>query len=161
MLNITDQLRLIKASEALQAMVDGLRANAADPSFKVSMNSFGEKKTDNICYGCAATCTVASLNGKLYSETVRDLGSDQFYGFSFLFDQSKKEDRDLKRTLNVFESAIDRARQGGISRLLEFVDGIDPDIFRYDDRFQLLDDNWEQELPKVELLISELREAGL
>ena len=162
MLNITiDQLRSIKASEALQAMVDGLRANAADPLFEVSMDSFGERSSNDIYYGCAATCAIASLNGELYSETVKDLVSEQFYGFDFSFDDRKKEEGDFQKTLRDFECAMDEARQGGIYRLLNFVGETKGDIFRYNDRFYLSDNNWEQELPKVEVLIRELREAGL
>ena len=142
-------------------MVDGLRANAADPLFEVSMDSFGERSSNDICYGCAATCAIAFLNGELYSQTVKDLSSERFYGFNFSLDDREKEKSDFQRTLSDFEAAVDGARRGDVDRLLEFVGGIDIGTFRYDDRFQLLDDNWEQELPKVELLIRELREAGL
>ena len=162
MLNITiDQLNSIKASEALQAMVDGLRANAADPLFKVFIDSFGDRDSDGICYGCAATCTIAFLNGELYSETVKDLDSEQFYGFDFSFDDREEEESDFQKTLSDFEAVMDRVRQGDVHQLLEFVGEVRGNIFRYNDRFEFFGDNWEQELPKVEVLIRELREARL
>lgn len=46
--------KLPKPSDAVQAMVDGLRAVDERDDFKIKMYQFGHEE-DGICFGCAAT----------------------------------------------------------------------------------------------------------
>lgn len=161
MLNITiEQLDKLKASEALRAMVDGTRDNAADPLFRIEMGTFGEKNDAGICFGCVATCAIAKLNNQLYSETVKGLKPRHFHGFNFDF-YSRVQPSDLCQRLGDFESAIDSARVGDVFALFEFTGATIEDVYRYDDRFSLDNDNWREELRKVEALIRELEAIGL
>lgn len=60
-----------KISDALQAMVDGIKTQTARPDFELYMFSFGDFN-DNICYGCAATCAIQQIAGKnLTPENIR------------------------------------------------------------------------------------------
>jgi hypothetical protein len=156
MLNITlEQLNALTASEALQAMVDGLLENAADPMFRIDMGTFGRKNLEGLCFGCVATCTIAALNKKLVSETVKGLKPGRFHVYDLIKPSA------LHERLSEFEDAMDSVRLGDVWVLLEFVGATTQDEYAYDDRFCLTNDNWREELRRVELLIKELIEIGL
>jgi len=134
-------------SDALQAMVDGLREQSKREDFIIDMGWFVGKE-DGICCGCAATCALQRLAG-----------------VNFTIENSINANRfdllQLKGAIS-FESVIDDARQGYMSELFGFY-GFDrdsnPDLPQ-NPNFDLETDNWEEQLPDVEAYIAELRAAG-
>jgi hypothetical protein len=139
---------ITKPSEALQAMVDGLLEQSQRSDFKIDMNIFGKYDSyDNICYGCAATCTVQKLlNKNLTKENINMNLHSEFYGIE-----------DICK----FESVMNDARGGYLERLFEYFDLSDKFEDDFDNRFWLETDNWQEELPEVNELIKELKEKGL
>lgn len=136
-------------SAALQAMVDGLRKQSQRDDFEIDMSSFGHAK-GNICFGCAATCTLQEVSGI-------DLTPDavHFYG-----DRADKIGFDRLEVAQ-FEDVMDSARQGALQRLFDFFSRSQEHDVIYNYRFWLTTPNWRAELSKVEALIAELKSKGL
>jgi hypothetical protein len=145
MKNIKDIIS--KPSEALQAMMDGLLEQAQRSDFKIDMLTYGKYDENNICYGCAATCTVQKLlNKNLDKENIDwDLHSE-FFGIKDIIE---------------FERVMDWARVGDLRDLFYYFNLLDKFENDFDDMFGLETDNWKRELPKVKELIKELKEKGL
>jgi hypothetical protein len=149
----------LKPSDCLQAMIDGLRENAADPKFRVDMESFGHVDINRegkatICFGCAATCTIAKLQGHLYSEFALEVdGGEPTTSYHHIFKSPE---------IGAFEKAIDAARTGSMSRLFGFL-RVDPDVAygQWEARFYLDTDDWEEQIPDVERVIKQMRETGV
>jgi hypothetical protein len=137
-----------KPSEALQAMVDGLIEQAQRSDFQIDMNTYGEyNNDDDICCGCAATCTVQKLlNKNLTKENINSDYHSEFYGIE-----------DIKE----FENVMDDARVGSLITLFDYFNLLDKFENDFDKRFCLRTDNWEKQIPKVKELIKELRDKGL
>ena len=95
-----------KPSRAPQAMCDGLDTALLRDDFKVNMSTFGDPGTPDICFGCAATCTVLQAEG--WGE-----GLDLQARVTRLGDPDMTVDRDTW----VFEQVIDYARQGRLDLL--------------------------------------------
>jgi hypothetical protein len=135
-----------KPSEALQAMVDGLIASKTWENFELDMSTYGNHKLGEVCFGCAATCTVYAIakkqpnNNNIYSVGTRSIALD------------------LERSdLFLFEHLIDSARRGLIKPLFHYFQmGWSHENY-YDRRFDLNEINWEKKLPEVKKLIAELK----
>ena len=97
-MNFQEKVQAMKASEIVQAMVDGLKA----AHVKVSMSTFGNAH-HGICYGCAATNTLCQISGKTFTPDV----IDESYNRSMFIES------DLEFML-WFEHAIDNLRSGDI-----------------------------------------------
>lgn len=142
-------LGITKPSEAAQAMVDGLRIQSKRSDFKIDMDDFGS--TDGkICFGCAATCAIQVLNKKDF--TVEDLRSRAI--------SRRQAVRAAADKVARFESAINCFRMGVPIGLFNFFD-IDYPAFTRSQNWYLDDDNWEDQLPKVEAYIKKLKSRNL
>jgi len=139
-----------KPSIALQAMVDGLREQSKRKDFEIRMSTFGH--SDNkYCYGCAATCAIQKIaNKNLSRENIIVYGQRaKFLNFDPI-------------ELNSFELAIDDARIGYLNRLFNFCGTAAAlNKLSYYGLFELSTNDWEEQLPKVELLIKELQTQNL
>jgi hypothetical protein len=141
-----------KPSDALQAMIDGLREQSTRQNFRVDMHTFGEySKNLGICYGCAATCAVQKLAGK------------NFEGSEIDFHPESARYLNLDKTQMVrFESAIDDARKCILEALFEFYEIQDvPDEVVYpESTWTLRNADWEMQLPRVQRYVDFIREQG-
>lgn len=138
-------------SAALQAMVDGLRKQSKRKNFRIDMGSFGEVAiTKSLCFGCAATCAAQQIAGKNLTPT--NVGT--------LSKRAKKLNFDVL-DLSKFEQAMDHARRGLIGSLFDYFCVAEEHSILFDNRFYLWSDSWEEQLPKVEALIEELKSKGL
>lgn len=57
-MNFKEKIRNLTAPEIIRAMVEGLK----NPAVKIQMATFGTV-ANGVCYGCAATATIAHLMG--------------------------------------------------------------------------------------------------
>lgn len=148
MRKITDIIS--KPSEALQAMVDGLLEQDKRPDFEVNMSTFGDHNEDErMCYGCAAACAIQKLAGKnLDAESIFDL-----YARAGGLGISTK-------SLDVFETAIDIARQGGLINLFHFFNIYDVPLRLRLGGWSLQTHNWREQLPVVIGFIEKLKKEG-
>lgn len=89
-----------KPSEAVRAMVDGLKEASKRSDFIIDMNTFGNNVGD-ICCGCAATCAIQKVFD--YNFTAYNI-----YGKATKATALKADVNDLGH----FESAIDELRTG-------------------------------------------------
>lgn len=135
-----------KYSDAIRAMIDGLKKQSAREDFVIVMNTYG-RCNNYICFGCAATCTIQELSGKNYKhKVIRDFTSKALYTNIFASDLAN------------FESCIDDFRAGITCSLLWFYDLEDVDFPVPD--WYLSTDNWQEELPKVENYLEEVIKLG-
>jgi hypothetical protein len=143
-----------KPSDAVRAMIDGLREHSKREDFKINMAYFGLKPTlsllgdSNICYGCAATCALQKITGvTLVWETIEEVGRVKAYDLQY---------GDMK----TFEIAIDGLRCGELNSLFSYY-GV-PQIRWFDFNLpHLKTDSWEAGLPRYEKLYKKLIEKGL
>jgi hypothetical protein len=172
-LNI-EAIRALKPSGILQAMVDGLLEQDADPRFKINMSTFGRVYPGKIdsgigfCCGCAATSTLAKLSGMLYSssslECIANVPTEwpSIEGpIDIAYSDMQNNCDDIVYFANL-ESAIDDARQGNLDSLFDFFGIADQhDEDKYDCRFMLASDDWKRQIPEVLQLIKELKADGV
>jgi hypothetical protein len=144
-----------KPSDALQAMVDGLRTQSKRSDFKLMMSTYGsfDEKT-GICYGCAATCTIQELAHQ--NLTIANIKRSEKRANALSF---------YPLQLMYFESAIDSVRTGTFDELEDYYElkrgtlqGLhdDNDFYWY-----LSDINWEEYVPAIERFIKLLQENNL
>jgi hypothetical protein len=105
------------------------------------------------CFGCAATWTVQAALGRLMTPVEVNA---QLTGAGTFKDQ-----RWTAKDLNLFESAIDDARQGCLLTLFEYMKKSKHYRPEYDDLFRLQTDNWRSQLPSVRKLIRVLIKNNL
>lgn len=146
-MKITDYIS--KPSEALQAMIDGLANQSKRLDFVIDMGTYGSTN-GKTCFGCAATCAIQQITDRTL--TTKSIG------VSNLSIRSKSTGID-KEDYSIFEDAINSARQGYLSDLFDYFK-LEHD-YDFDYRFDMVSDNWEEQIPKVEELINELKERGL
>lgn len=96
-----------KPSDALQAMLDGLR-EIPGPNFKVDMLNYGHVYGD-ICYGCAATCAIQKATEVRLTP----------YNIKKTPLRAEAYNVELIDLID-FESALDEARMGRIDDLLRY-----------------------------------------
>ena len=157
----------LKPSIVLSAMVAGLLKSEDDPLFRVDMGTFGEVLRE-ICYGCAATLTLAEMFGKGKSASEMMLGHVKAHpnrseGFEAVLSDVIKSDASIPQDslpvdLSELEFAVNNARIGYVSVLIEILTGKKDSSF--DDQWHLGSENWKGQLPVVEATIAEMIKAG-
>lgn len=149
-------LELIKGkpSNALQAMMDGLKTLPEKGRCEVDMTTYGETGDGKICYGCAATYTLHKLADKTFDfDTLKiyETGNSEEYSRYLDFEENE---------MIIFESAIDSARKGDLAPLFSFCRA-DADSTPYSKQFEMTTENYISELSSVEYIIKELKKNGL
>lgn len=142
-----------KPSNAVQAMIDGLRDADNIESFKVDMETYGNAK-NGTCFGCAATATIMKITGvefteeSILSETKR----------SFACDMGKDD-------LNDFEIAIDWLRESTVLPLLKYMNTPNANLLVKKINTMelpcLMTNSYRQHLPKYEKLVEYLKSVNL
>lgn len=153
-----------KPSQAIRAMIRGLQRQGRRKQFRIKMSSWGHTEKE-MCYGCAATCTVQEIAHRNLvpgKELINDTyDRARFFGF----------DRD---DLDNFEQAMNQVRLGSFISLYWFL-GIQcrsypvevvvdkwhewcADRGSYD--VKLTDNTWHKRLPLYTKLAQMLEKAG-
>lgn len=143
---IRDKIK--KPSQAVRAMIDGLRRQSNREGFEIDMDTFGQVSRE-VCFGCAATCAVQEIYG--------DLGAD--YDFSLTHYRAKMwgiNQSDLEQ----FEFAIDNLRSGWDGVLFGYF-GLEKPDYDIEELPCLHNGDWEEGLPAYERYASWLEEQGL
>ena len=100
-----DKVRGMKASEIIETMITGLE----NPVTVVNMRTYGSI-LDGVCYGCAATNTIAKLCSFGKVKIKKAVQSDGYtQGL-----KTYTENRTVNKFVDNFESAIDYLRMGDI-----------------------------------------------
>ena len=136
-----------KPSNALQAMINGLRETEARPDFVVSMGTFGTER-EGLCFGCAATCAIQKISG-------HNFAPNEIFGSQRKARALNMLEEDVSR----FEEAMNEARMGDLSPLFAYCD-VSPNRRIVSD-WHMSDCDWRGCIPLVEQAIAELREMGL
>jgi hypothetical protein len=134
-----------KASDVLDAMIQGLKNHPKN--FEVDMDVYGEFSNE-ICFGCAATCTVMQISGVTF--TPYDIGDRA---------DRAKVIKISEKDLDAFEWAIDSVRRGYMWRLEKLIKIDLPVPIVPLPRLSTL--TWEEELPAYEAYRDQLRNLGL
>lgn len=165
----------MKPSDWLQAMIDGLRQAKSDPHWRVDMASYGywnygdDRETPEMCFGCAATATFMLMLDTPYMAVVKEHGKSGASNRSYVDLVMDAVDRNSEVDLAKTEIAIDHARNGMLAplfRLCNLDPNSTPEMIAipkdggWNNRFAMQNDNWETEIPKVELVIAEMKLAG-
>lgn len=99
-----------KPSDLLFAMIKGLEKQSKRKDFKIDMGTFGDARwvTGNkqICFGCAATCTIQEIAKKKLDPS----------NIAYLLDRAKLLGFE-EGELNQFESWVDLMRRGNDSSI--------------------------------------------
>ena len=135
-------------------MIDGLEKQSKRDGFEIDMESFAYY-ADDMCFGCAATCTVQKIAGT-------NLPADNAGAVDFQFEAVELGFDNLTE-LRDFENAIDDARRGILKSLYKFYEKKDVGIDIEDDDYELISmetHNWEEQIPFVEDTIIKLQEIG-
>lgn len=98
-----------KPSDAINAMVSGLLKQSARKDFIIDMTTFGVTR-GNICFGCAATCTLQEISSNNLATNI-DISGPLARSITY-----NLEFHDVCR----FEYAIDNLRCGILHPLLSF-----------------------------------------
>ena len=136
-----------KPSDAIQAMIDGLKNYNSKPGFNIDMGTYG-RAVKGICFGCAATCTIQQIAGEDIPENNIHSLKDHAYALDF----------DIREVID-FEFAIDSFRSNDVSPLFYFYGKENP-IGLYTDWF-LDTDNFMEQLPLVQEYCDQLKQMGL
>lgn len=108
--------RIVRPSEAVHAMIEGLREWSQNPVCRIDMQTFGnsrlyppedERSAKEICFGCAATATAY----KLYSDIFTVQDAIEIY---------KSQNNPGLKDLAEFESIINDVRCGDWIELLKY-----------------------------------------
>lgn len=147
MISIREKAPTPKA--AVEAMIRGLRSSESWDHFALDMSTFGRIKGE-ICFGCAATCTLIQLSEKELSEV-------DFKGHIINLLSSRHRAQGLgfisTDELSDFEDAIDEFRCGHVQYLGDFYGVEMPEV---DELWYLDTKNWKSELPKIESYLEKL-----
>jgi hypothetical protein len=147
---------LPKPSDAVQAMIGGLKEYDADPNFSICMKSYGNSDASGVCFGCAATCTIQHVFK--YAFTPWQIKSTLRRAAAVNSDYS---------ALNKFEFMINGLRSGDLHSLLYYY-GINIycslelselcnewDALRH--LYALSTHNWRERLPRWDRLVARLK----
>ena len=105
--NFEDKVKSMKASEIVQAMIDSLK----EPVYKIDMDTFG-MTFEGVCYGCAATNTIAKISGEFVEFNCDNKSYVQW-------SDKLKIDPDF---LWNFEMAIDSLRSGNLLHYAKYAE---------------------------------------
>lgn len=106
-----EKVQSMSAKEIILAMVAGLR----NPVTKIDMRTFGEARQNGklVCYGCAATNTIATISGiKWTPKNIGEGPGDRAKAVKTSYD-----------FLDGFEDAIEGLRVGNISEYNDYAVG--------------------------------------
>lgn len=144
-----------KPSNAVKAMISGLKNQSKRKDFRIDMADFGGYE-EGVCFGCAATCSVQELSGKNFlpnSYSIRGTVNRAAF-LNMHFDDLTK-----------FEYSIDSLRNGVLYSLLDYF-RVPLDLtvqlnseFGY--LWKMNTYNWEKEIPKIQPFLDRLIELGL
>lgn len=107
---------ITKPSQAVDAMIAGLRRQSRRKKFLIDMDTYGAYSVSrSMCFGCAATCALQEIAGKNFVDffSIRDNALRLKY-------LGLEEHSDM--WYNCFEKAIDELRKGDAERILEYFD---------------------------------------
>lgn len=140
-----------KPSDAIRAMIDGLRASKTWDRFHVDMGSYG-KNIGVTCYGCAATCAIQQATGIMF----------HWNGIAQPSLRASKVNVTLD-DLSEFEIAIDAFRRGAVEWIFRYYEILPEDTPRLygSESWALHGNDWEDELPLVEKYLEKVIAAGL
>jgi len=139
-----------KPSDAITAMIEGLKEQSQRKDFEVDMLSFGRYfvMTDK-CFGCAATCTLQKLYNKNFS---KDEIFTPTYGIEGVTQIEVQE----------FELMIDDFRKGGEEGFKSFLLYYDaPYIVPFKMMRELTTGRWRNRLKEYEAYRDQLKSIGL
>lgn len=139
-----------KPSRAIKYMLDGLLKQSKRRNFKIEMATFGSTglPSNNICYGCAATCTVQEIAGKNLTARMF-LNSHDADDWSVI--TAKHLSFDIEQ-LEFFEYAINSFRTGSPGSILNFFsDAPNYEVWNklYQLEINMQNNNWRDQIPKV------------
>lgn len=144
--NIIEKIKSLTPKEIIMAMVEGLQ----NPKTEIDMSTYGYKDGD-VCFGCAATNCLLTLDSTLeLSDSFRALDS----GFSLMFKDYERE------FIERFEFAINDLRCGDICGCNFNLKKIEIPTISNKNNIELpyLKDNYTQEqlIPYIKLAESQL-----
>lgn len=142
-----------KPSNAIKAMIEGLRTQSKRPDFKIRMSTFGSQHpNEKVCYGCAATCTLQQLTGiNFVADTGRSMIEDTYTRAEVL----KVRHKDLDK----FEDAIDEFRLCELDPIFAYF-GVEKPLIRVHG-WSLQTDDWQEQIPEIEKYVKKLIKLGL
>jgi hypothetical protein len=148
-----------KLYEVTQAMIDGLLYQSTRPDFAINMETYGG--VYDICFGCAATCTIQQVTGFNFTkDNVINYGS-RFNRYESLGNQSVFKDY---LELDKFEKAINSLRNSFVNPICEFLK-IDFDVVcpvAIESRLvRLFNNSWKDDLPKYQEFANKLKELNI
>lgn len=136
-----------KPSNAIKAMLIGLKKADRRKTFTVDMSVFGEITRDGICCGCAATCTIQELTGHKYKpDELGDIVSRAIAMKAYEFD------------IQSFEGVMDEFRKGDASDLFKYFGVRQPRIWT---GWYMDNHNWRENMPRVRTYLKQLIQLGL
>jgi len=94
-MNIIEKIKSLTPKEVIMAMVEGLQ----NPKTKIKMSTYGYKDGNNICYGCAATNCLLTLDPTL------ELGTNT-NGFNYLFPVEESLFIDISTPLHLISVSL-------------------------------------------------------
>lgn len=110
-----------KPSDAVDAMIKGLIRQSKRKGFKIQMQSYGGYSAEEqVCFGCAATCTLQEIAGK-------NLTRSYMVGYNLRLEELELVDDSSAYDEFDFEMSIDRLRTGKPEMLLRFFE-VDVDL---------------------------------
>lgn len=133
-----------KPSQALQAMIDGLRNQDSRTFFEVDMLTYGTSRGQT-CFGCAATCAIQQITQVNLTPQNICKRTD-----AFLVDE---------KDMYSFEYAIDTARQGSLGVLFRYFGLKCPEKY-LETGWYLFNESWRNKLHLIEEVIIELKKEG-
>ena len=161
-------LGISKPSEAIRAMIEGLKENSDREDFKIDMGSFGKTDESNICFGCAATCTLQKLSGVKFTKENIFRADRRTIAINRHLSEG---DIILSKQLFNFESAIDGLRTGCYIDIIYFFELYDQfheartkdhELFKsYQSLPTLSTGSWMHNLAPYENFATELEKHGL
>lgn len=169
------KIKTMQPSDWLQAMIDGLKQAKADPNWQVDMASFGywrnlgQLKLPEMCFGCAATATFMSMLETPYMLLIRQHGQSSDGSQSYADLVAIAIDYNQPVDLGRIEVVIDHARNGMLNPLFRLCGHLPlsmeeltctADDGNWNNRWSMCNHNWEDEISKVEAVITEMKLKG-
>lgn len=169
------RVKTMQPSDWLQAMIDGLKEAKADPNWQIDMGSYGywsqvgQLKVPEMCFGCAATATFMSMLETPYMLLVRRHGQSADGSQSYADLVAIATDHNQPVDLGRIEVVIDHARNGMLNPLFRLCGHLPLSIEElscsamagsWNNRWGMTNSNWEDEIPKVKAVITEMKLKG-
>lgn len=146
-----------KPSNAIFAMIEGLKEQSEREDFRIKMLTFGTSNGD-YCFGCAATCTIQKISK--INLTIENINTKEERANALGFNLDE---------LTIFEDCIDNLRNGtrlpayvyyGYKNLLNFY-GINDNIIPDEEMKTLNSWDWHENLQPYINYANKLKSLGL